>query len=152
MHPQPNGEVLEYGSMLNPTKGIVENYEECWVDLDPVVVGTEPGFRSWVLTTLEDGEARNEGGEERRVRTRGMIARVGQYTQGVLRKGDGVSIARWVWDATDDNEGAWRGDAGVGTFDSPIRILVPGPLMKLGDRFKTDTGLIWECVEAYEWA
>jgi hypothetical protein len=58
MHPQPNGEVLEYGEMVNPVKDKVEKYEECWVDLEPRVVGDEGVKRSWVIRT--EGK---EGGE-----------------------------------------------------------------------------------------
>jgi len=45
MYPQDNGEVLEYGAMVNPEKGVIEKYQEYWVDLEPKRVGTEEGFK-----------------------------------------------------------------------------------------------------------
>lgn len=80
MYPvEGSNEVLEKGAMVNPSTGVVEAYEEVWVDLELEERGV-----SWVLRT-----------EDERVGVRGVIARIGGFVSGVLRRGEDVSVARW---------------------------------------------------------
>ena len=139
MYTQANGEVLERGEMRNPASGEVEAYEECWVDLGiGRVIGEKgEGWRSWVLKTSEGAR---EG-------TRGMIVRIGEWMQGVLRRGESVGVVRWMWSA----EEGWRKVAAIGELDVPsaVRGVVE---VSLGDRFVGREGLEWECVESYSWS
>ena len=129
------GETIEYGRMENPGTGELEAYEECWVDLEIKKVDGEGEIRSWVLRA-EDVDAG----------VRGVIARVGVYIQGVLRRGEDVSVGRWIWDV----EKGWQPVAEIG------RALVPRGLFSqeevvLGQKLVGDDGLEWACVESYSW-
>ena len=139
MYPQSNGEVLEYGAMVNPAKDIVEKYEECWVDLDPVVVGDEGIYKSWTLRSTE-----GEGSSE----VRGMVIRIGQYIQGVVRRGDTISIGRWIW----RKENGWEKVAGIGSLELPESSLQRANELKLGTIVEGNDGLTWECIESFDWS
>jgi hypothetical protein len=138
MYPQENGEVLEYGSMVNPAKGVMEKYEECWVDLSPRVIPPEKGFVSWVLK-CEDVERG----------VKGKVIRIGEYIQGVLRKGDGISVGRWMWSEGD----GWRKAVDIGGLGTevPSEVLRIDPDVKEGDKKKGGGGLEWKCIEAFSW-
>ena len=120
MHPQPNGEVLEYGSMKNPAKGVEEKYEECWIDLE---IGGRG--RGWVLRTEGEG-------------TNGMAARIGEYTQAVVRRGDKVNVGRWK-----------NGELVVGVGE--VSLPVVGKELKEGGKILGKDGLEWVCLESFEW-
>ncbi|ORY63518.1 uncharacterized protein BCR38DRAFT_517016 [Pseudomassariella vexata] len=79
------GEVLERGKMENPDSGRVEEYEECWVD--GLERDGKMGVGGWVL--------RFEDGDEKDGRTRGMMVRIGEVVQGILRIGGEVGVGRW---------------------------------------------------------
>ncbi|KAK0117524.1 holocytochrome c synthase [Cadophora gregata] len=128
-------EVMEYGRMENPATGKVEAYEECWVDLEIGKVDGEEEFRSWVLRAEDE-----EGG------VRGVIARVGVYIQGVLRRGEEFSVGRWMW----DSERGWQPVVEAG------RALVPRGMFSqeefvLGQKLVGGDGVEWACVESFSW-
>lgn len=123
MHPQPNGEVLEYGVMVNPGKGVEEKYEECWNDLE--IEGEKKG---WVLKVEDEGEG-----------VKGMLIRIGGTVQGVLRRVAEVSVGRW-------KEG--ERVVGIGRLELPRGL---GKVVKEGDNFIGEEGLVWVCVETFEW-
>ena len=140
MYPQDNGEVLEYGAMVNPEKGIVEKYEECWVDLEPKRVGTEERLKCWALKMEEKGEE----GEV----VRGMIVRIGEYIQGVVRRGGEVAVGRWVWSEGKD----WERLVGIGKLDVPAEVLEVGYKIHQEEKFMSGDGLEWVCVESIGWS
>jgi cytochrome c heme-lyase len=120
MYPvEGSNEVLEKGAMVNPRSGKVENYEEVWEDLELGAKGT-----SWVLKTERDG-------------VRGMIARIGGFVSGVLRRGGQVSVGRWK-----DGEIVVK----IGELDLPSM----EESVKVGDKLE-GVGLVWECVERFDW-
>ncbi|PVH79893.1 hypothetical protein DL98DRAFT_492174 [Cadophora sp. DSE1049] len=139
MVPSGNGncETMEYGKMENPATGEVEAYEECWVDLEIGRVDGEGDgeFRSWVLRA-EDVE----GG------VRGVIARVGVYIQGVLRRGEDISVGRWIW----DSEKGWQPVVEVGKALVPRGVFSQEGIV-LGQKLNGSDGLEWACVESYSW-
>jgi hypothetical protein len=138
MYPQENGEVLEYGSMLNPAKGVVEKYEERWVDLSPTVISPEKEFVSWVMK-CEDVERG----------VRGMVIRIGQYIQGVLRKGNEIKVGRWMWSTTN----GWEIVVDIGGFpkDAPSRVFEKGTEVTEGSKWHANGALDWECIEVCAW-
>lgn len=136
MYPQDDGTTLEYGSMVNSAKGKEEKYEECWIDGLVKVLKGETKRRSWCW--------RAEGSEGEK----GVIVRIGQFVQGVLRRGNEVSVGRWGW-----NEDKWETIVTIGEFDVPGVVFEIGKGVSAGDRVEeTVDGLIWECVEVYEWS
>jgi hypothetical protein len=143
-----SGGVVERGSMVNPASGKVESYEEIWADLE-----LESKGMCWVLKTESDG-------------VKGMMIRVGNYIQGVLRKGPSVNVGSWGKLETGQGEARrreWKQVVLIGMWD------MPGPLGDLGigsgvgDKFmsgsftigepsKSEDALEWECVEFFEWS
>lgn len=126
---------MEYGRMVNPGTGEVEAYEECWVDLEIAKVDEEGEFRSWVLRV-----EREEGA------VRGVIARVGVYIQGVLRRGEDISVGRWMWDA----EKGWQPIVEIGKALVPRGIFSQEEIV-LGQKLVGSDGLEWNCVESHSW-
>lgn len=140
MHPQDNGEVLEYGAMVNPEKGVIERYEECWIDLEPKAVGSEEGFKCWTLKM----EGKGKDGEV----VRGMLVRIGEYIQGVVRRGDEVAVGRWMW-----REGkGWERIVGIGKLEVPEEVLEVGYKVRQEEKFVSGDGLEWVCVETIAWS
>jgi hypothetical protein len=139
MYLQDNGEVLEYGSMVNPAKGVVEKYEECWVDLSPRAIPPEKEFISWVMK-CEDAERG----------VKGMVIRIGEHIQGVLRRGDEISVGRWKW----REEEGWKKPVDIGNFGTeiPSEVLRLDADMKLGEKKTGGQGLEWKCIEAFSWS
>lgn len=76
MYPQPDGSTLEKGRMVNPDTGLDSAYEEVWDDEEPLPA------RCVVLRHEEGG-------------ARGLVVRLGRYSQGFLRIGSEVSLERW---------------------------------------------------------
>jgi hypothetical protein len=135
MYPiEGSSEVLEKGAMVNPATGQVEEYEELWVDLEIGRVRGEEGFVSWVLRTSSEDEERG---------IRGMVIRIGEWIQGVLRKGDEVCIERWRWEGKE-----WNRVLDIGNLELPSAVRRE---MRFNDRFVGTDGLVWECVECYAW-
>lgn len=137
--------------MVNPASGVEEKYEESWCDIDPLVVGSvnkggkeeEQRKRGWVLQT-----SAGEEGEE----VRGIVARVGQYIQGVLKKGEDVNVERWRFDV---EQGKWillvRVGEGLGLdVDALVRAQSH---FKVQDHSagKGKSALLWVCKEVFEW-
>lgn len=135
MFPQPRGETLEYGAMVNPATGKEERYEECWVDLEAGAVDGEQECQSWVFRA-ED----REGG------VRGVMARVGRYVQAVVRRGEEFGVARWMWSA----EMGWASTVEIGRAEVPGELLTAVEV-KPGEKRVGSDGLQWSCVESFAW-
>jgi hypothetical protein len=91
MFPQPDGTTLEKGRMVNPDTGLETDYEELWRDLEPVpATDSEDGSveRSLCAVLQLHDETRGQ---------RGLVVRLGQYCQGLLRDGKRVTAERWEW-------------------------------------------------------
>ncbi|KAK0620051.1 hypothetical protein B0T14DRAFT_537645 [Immersiella caudata] len=112
---QADGSILEKGRMVNPATGKQTDYEELWVSEDTRSV---PAFASG--GSIVDGPAicvvlemqRDEEGR------RGMVVRLGQYCQGLVRTGAGqadITIERLKWDA----ETGWVKQVRIGDAELP---------------------------------
>lgn len=143
MYPQSDGTVLEYGSMPHLKTGKVTKYEECWEDVEPALVGDEEEFVSWVLTC---GDPELE--------TIGMLIRIGEVIQGIVRKGGEVSVVRWEWDAKADEEeeAEWERTVAIGRLEVPGVLFEGGENIVKGVELMGSDGLDWICVEAFEWS
>jgi len=149
MFPQSDGDTLETGEMVNPATGKWEGYEERWYDLDVLAVDAPKGEKGsneegkrkgWVLRTSD----------EESEKVRGMIARVGQFIQGVVKNGENVGAERWEFDV---EETKWRAVAKIGgglgvKFED---LLSRQEGFNEGDRFTESAHGEWECVEAFAW-
>lgn len=112
-HPTLPDVSLERGRMRHPESGQISEYEEAWKHItvlpDPAG-GVHDGKRVCVLLEIQE----SHGGKDAVPRRRGMIARVGQYCQGIVKDGKDVSVQRWT---RVDGEG-WRKVAQIG--DGPM--------------------------------
>jgi Protein HRI1 len=130
MHVQPNGEVLEQGSMINPSTNKVEQYEECWVDLKDEDGREKVG---WVLKVEEEG-------------MKGMMVRVGGWIQGVLRRGEEFEVARWRF----TERKGWEQLVGIGRLELPREVFWHEGVRD-GVKFMGNQGEEWVCVESFTW-
>lgn len=131
MFPLENGLTLERGTMINPATGHMMDYEECWRDVE--AVSTEDyGARSCIVLVLED-ESRT---------ARGMVVRVGQFCQGLLRVGDAVSLERWVW----AREGGWKRMVRMGDWWVPCGAVLEGQRSAVGGEVRHGE-FVWKVVE-----
>lgn len=105
-HPTLPDVSLERGKMRHPESGEIRDYEEAWkhIDILPNLTGElHEGKRVSVFLEMDEV---GEGGTRRR----GMISRVGQCCQGIVRDGQEVSVQRWM---RADGEG-WKKVAQIG--------------------------------------
>ncbi len=75
---------LEKGEMENSATGTVQRYEELWADVPVNILPADEGRRVCVVLQTADGK--------------GMVIRVGQFCQGILRNGQDIVVERWRWD------------------------------------------------------
>lgn len=146
MFPQPDGvHTLEVGQMVNPETGKLTRYEESWVDLKVAVteVGGE-GKRWSVVLGLED-EVNG---------VKGMVVRVGQWCQGIIKARGEVAVERWEWvvetTATGGSKGDWKRVVRLGRLFLPCsftfrpEMVCEGNVAEYGD-YK------WEVKEVFPW-
>lgn len=134
---------LEKGSMVNPETGRLTEYEEIWRDVEAVAVpdcedgeGGARGEENEEEDDEEDEEKTDEEAEEEEEeekvsgvlildepeqRARGMVVRIGQYCQGVLRVKGEFSLERWEWVG---EEKGWERKVRMGSLFLPC-----GPAM-----------------------
>ncbi|KAH8665914.1 hypothetical protein BGZ60DRAFT_529174 [Tricladium varicosporioides] len=132
-------EVIERGHMVNPATGKDTEYEECWVDLEPVLANEKREFRSWVLKTEAEG-------------TRGMLARIGEWIQGVVRRGDETRVVRLLWEEVEKGiPGRWITTTIIGALEVPGEAFEISQKLEVGTKCRGVDGLEWECVESFDW-
>jgi hypothetical protein len=117
MFPQTDRRTLETGSMINPATGVLTDYEECWIDVEPVATRKDEGKKLYVLALHDDEN-----------KARGMVVRVGQFCQGVLRVGDFFSLERWVWNELK----GWQRKVHMGDLWIPCGLALDETHLQLG--------------------
>lgn len=129
----PGGSEFETGRMVNPETGVEAEYEEAWSSLEPSVEpGSEGASPCVVLRTWDD---------ERSVR--GMVVRLGQFCQGILRDGDAVTVERWER----ERHGGWSLLARHGEGTLPVEALL-GTSQRLKFGGEVDDGKrSWRVIE-----
>ncbi|KAF3762065.1 hypothetical protein M406DRAFT_357325 [Cryphonectria parasitica EP155] len=133
MFEQPSGLTLETGHMVNPATGYDTEYEELWRDEQPQPV---PGLAKCIVLRAHDDA--NE--------TRGLFVCLGQYAQGVIRRGHIFTAERWIWNSSDSK---WERQLRWGTHSTPtLRDLVCslGKTYEKNDRVETSSGT-WTVIE-----
>ncbi|KDQ58511.1 hypothetical protein JAAARDRAFT_128365 [Jaapia argillacea MUCL 33604] len=89
MFPDPNGDQnvsVERGRMWNAERGAVGEYEEGWLE-----VAVQGRGRCVVLEIGKGDQSAGVGDS----RATGMIVRVGQYCQGIVKIGEQTLVERW---------------------------------------------------------
>ena len=135
--------VHENGNYIHPVTGVACERTELWSDDRIKYVGEENTKVSMVLKV--DDEERN---------ARGLVVRVGQYCQGILKEGAQLTVERWKW--IDDPGTSYFG----GWWDCEVRIgdgsLPCDQVTNIGRFFCNDTtiqsgALEWRVIEDYRW-
>jgi hypothetical protein len=134
MYPMSADLTLEKGRMVNPATGRLTDYEEVWLDNEPISVPSN-GFRCTVLQmTTEAGE-------------RGMMVCLGHQCQALSRTADGITAERWTW--SNHGQGGWTCDIRLGSLELPCaRILQNAVQIKEGAVFEI-AGKHWKVIELH---
>ena len=120
MYPMSNGRSLEKGKMVNPYNPAAgeQEYEEGWVDI-PVVSQRKDGKLETAVVQLQEDH----------VGARGMIVRVGQIVQGILRVREDYALERWIW----SEKGGWKRELRDGSLFLPTGVVMDLGTIELGD-------------------
>lgn len=141
--PQPNGDVLERGTQLDPVTGVEGKYEELWGDVQVRVVEGDGEQRVSLVLKVDDRDHD----------ARGLVVRVGQYCQGILQVGDKFTVERWEWMSLADEpglQGRWGCKVRIGDGSLPcdqvmnLEGFYDGAIVQSG-------GLEWRVIEDYRW-
>ncbi|RYP74724.1 hypothetical protein DL769_003983 [Monosporascus sp. CRB-8-3] len=129
---------LERGRMPHPDTGVVTDYEELWVDVEPQAAAPSPAEKArCVVLEL--------GGDDGAAGTRGMVVCLGRRCQGVVRAGAEFALEQWVW----EEQGGWRRENRVGELRLPCAEAFEGKGLEIGGKLERD-GLAWTVVELSE--
>ncbi|RYO95667.1 hypothetical protein DL765_011167 [Monosporascus sp. GIB2] len=129
---------LERGRMPHPDTGVVTDYEELWVDVEPRAAAPSPAGRArCVVLEL--------GGDDGAAGTRGMVVCLGRRCQGVVRAGAEFALEQWVW----EEQGGWRRENRVGEVWLPCAEAFEGKRLEIGGTVERDE-LAWTVVEVGE--
>ncbi|KAK8021229.1 sodium/nucleoside cotransporter [Apiospora arundinis] len=133
---QQPGETVESGQMVNPDTGVMQAYEECWLDGEP-----EEGSKGWVLQYHDEGAGAGEGG-------RGLMTKIGGRVQGVLRVGKEVAVGRWEI-APGASSSSWTAVAEIGSMANTGFPTGLPAAPAIGDKVQAQDGRQWVCLEAW---
>ena len=99
---------LERGHMPHPDTGEVTPYDEIWQDIEASPLPDRAGSADERLCVVLITE--NEEENDRAIRAQGIIIRVGQFVQGIVKVGDKLRVQRWQWvqDRTDKEDESRR--------------------------------------------
>lgn len=118
---------LETGNMLNPITGQKQDYEEVWANIPQEAAGHESQI---CVVLIAESTSKRE--------PTGMVVRVGQYCQGVLRIGDKFVVERWQWVARVQT---WKRVVRIGDGELPCALACnSGPELTLGAQYQSDKG------------
>ncbi|KAL6298817.1 hypothetical protein BKA93DRAFT_36115 [Sparassis latifolia] len=144
MWTQPDGDVLEKGSMVRPETGHLTEYEELWADVDVQRTGDDLK-KVCVVLTVDDPTRR----------ARGMVVRVGQWCQGITKVGGELLIERWKYGMGEvllTESSCWSRIFKIGqpSLDLPCFATFIPERVSIGHVF--DAGdLQWRVTEKSEW-
>lgn len=140
---QPNGDILERGFQSHPFTGTQCEYEELWGDLEVVVVGEE-GKRVSVALKVEDDVSS----------TRGLVVRVGNWCQGILKIGDEITVERWhsklPQHSAKSKLSDWIREMKIGHGALPCEATFNIKDIE-EDAFILSNDLQWKVIEKYSW-
>lgn len=121
MFPLEHDRTLERGRMVNPANGQMTDYEECWVDVQPLATMKLSGGSVEVAVLVMQDDEHHE---------KGMVVRVGHLCQGVVRGGETFALERWAWE-----EGSgWRRVVRMGDLWMPCGVAMDRDKLVLGGK------------------
>lgn len=139
MYPQPDGTVLEKGSMVNPATGLMTDYEELWMDLESGST-TKDEMRWSLVLSLDD----------KLNRAKGMVIRVGEHVQGIVKNDGRITVERWVWEDSRLGVKDWTRKVRLGDDFLPCSVLFQPEGMHSGGKVRYGE-FWWAIKELYHW-
>lgn len=144
MFPLSATQTLEFGHGVNPATGKMWAYEELWTDEEvlaaPTREASEPLVHSIVLRCEDETHD-----------VRGVVVRLGRYCQGIVMKGDYVSVERWVWVAEGgDGLGRWKRTVRIGDQFLPCAPTFTPAVLSVGGKVRY-WDYEWVCEEKVAW-
>jgi hypothetical protein len=155
---------LEFGTAFSPRLDRMTAYEELWRDI--AIQPCSPSSKKVCIVLRTEGV--NEFGDA----IRGVVVRLGRYCQGILRKGDTVTVERWEFKEGDrvrkgesvgkeDTNRDWEGEdeSYGGTWERTVKIgREVLPCMAAQKEEELDVtmqvslkGYVWVVEELVEW-
>lgn len=133
MIPMEMGKTLEKGKMVNPLNPAAgeQPYEEGWADV-PILSQRDDGKLEMAVLQLMEDE----------VGTRGMVIRIGQVCQGIIRVREDYACERWLW----TKEEGWKRVLRDGGLWLPTGLAMDCGKLELGDDVK-HLDFPWKVVE-----
>ncbi|KAF2819017.1 hypothetical protein CC86DRAFT_149914 [Ophiobolus disseminans] len=143
MYPISEFKTLEHGHMFHPSVDAVKTHEEMW--FDPPVQATShsgDGKKICVVLRAQDDVAG----------VRGVIVRLGQFCQGILKIGDGTTVERWEWgcEGKEEGEKTWRRTARVGGLLIPCSAAFREEVLGMGAKVRYGS-YEWVVEEVWAW-
>ncbi|SMR45746.1 unnamed protein product [Zymoseptoria tritici ST99CH_1E4] len=138
MQPLPNGDTLETGSMINPATGRKTAYEEKWSDVALQSTGRKDGKVGCVVLQLHNDAEK----------ARGMVVRVGQVCQGIMRVGEKLTVEQWVW-SEEESKSTWARRVRMGDLWMPCGLAMEPAKLVMGGKVAFGD-YEWEVVELTE--
>ena len=135
MYEQEDGDVLECGQNVDAETGAVNKYEELWHDIGVQLVGQEKDHLSAMLIANDKSHD-----------TKGMIVRVGDWCQGILKVGEDTTVERWHWSHKDH----WQLVAKLGQKSLACGATFDRISLELGKVIRHHD-LDWKVIELYAW-
>jgi hypothetical protein len=89
----PDGTTFETGAMVNPATGVETDYEEIWESVEAKLLLDDDPVNDLVYQTGLEG-----GDEALEEQWKGMAIRLGQFAQGIVRRGQRIWCERRAWD------------------------------------------------------
>ena len=144
MYPQADGRTLEHGFAFNDKAGRILSYEEMWSDVETKACYPSTSMFSIVLRVQNDA-----------ARVRGLVVRVGQFCQGILKQGNDVTVERWEFvEQLDESEnvigGEWTRKVRVGDLFLPCAATFNPKELEVGSKVSF-TDYHWVVEELVEW-
>ena len=146
MFPQEDGDVLERGWQKDSSTGGQVEYEELWGDMPILAIKNSyedhQSVRRCVVLRCENDR-----------QYKGLVIRVGQYIQGMMRSSEGIRIERWEWHPVSDGMdglGTWEKTLILGKGSMPCRQTIKKLDMQVGDHIHCGKGQ-WTLVENLTW-
>ncbi|KAF2009770.1 hypothetical protein BU24DRAFT_428641 [Aaosphaeria arxii CBS 175.79] len=143
MYDLGSGRALEFGHAFNEHLGHEVAYEEMWADLSIEPVFPHTTMKVCCVLKLDDKEGR----------AKGVIVRLGQFCQGLLRKGEGWVIERWEFEESEGGGavgGSWKRTVRVGDMFLPCAVAFKREGVQVGTTVEVDGGT-WVVDEYLEW-
>jgi hypothetical protein len=145
MYPLPDGREVEIGVLASPHTSELCTYEEMWKEVQIQVCEGMEEVKWCVVLRIDDVPRQ----------TRGVVIRVGQYCQGIVKVGDQTTVERWEYalkKGVDEkyHMGDWVRVLRIGDLFVPCAVALKSAELEKGN-VVTHGHMTWTVEEAVSW-